>query len=118
MKFRKALRPQLLWDLIKSKGDSCQILIDVLLLADTYCHSMTRNNVMLSEFWLLISYSPVFRPDPKRFCDMGLVAPVEEGLSDVLLGQLQPEDGVDGPGHGWTIVSHHRTVDGQVLPKC
>ena len=79
---------------------------------------MTRNNVMLSEFWLLIPYSPVFRPDPKRFCDVGLIAPVEEGLSDVLLGQLQPEDGVDGPGHGWTIVSHHRTIDGQILPQC
>ena len=47
---------------------------------------------------------------------MWLVAPVEEGLGDVLLVQVQPEDGVDGPGHGWTAVSHHRSVDGQVLP--
>ena len=43
-------------------------------------------------------YTPVFRPDPKRFCDVGLVAPVEEVLGQVLLSQLQPEDGVDGPG--------------------
>lgn len=47
---------------------------------------------------------------------MWLVAPVEEGLGDVLLVQVQPEDGVDGPGHGRTAVSHHRSVDGQVLP--
>ena len=65
----------------------------------------------------LVLYSPVLCPDPKRFCDMWLVAPVEEGLGDVLLVQVQPEDGVDGPGHGGTAVSHHRTVDGQVLSQ-
>ena len=76
---------------------------------DSYC---------ICRVCFCVSYEPVLRPDPKRFCNMGLVALVEEGLSDVLLVQLQPEDGVDGPGHGGAAVPHHRAVDGQVLAYC
>ena len=78
----------------------------------------------------MIESPPILSPDPKRLCNMRLVTAVEKLLGKIVFPELEPEDGVDGPGHGRAAVAHlfcfcfdclsqtlpnHLTVDCEVI---
>ena len=54
----------------------------------------------------MIESPPILSPDPKRLCNMRLVTAVEKLLGKIVFPELEPEDGVDGPGHGRAAVAH------------
>ena len=54
----------------------------------------------------MIESPPILSPDPKRLCNVRLVTAVEKLLGKIVFPELEPEDGVDGPGHGRAAVAH------------
>ena len=77
------------------------------ILGTIYPHIRTNYNIFPNiKYVLLIESPPILSPDPKRLCNVRLVTAVEKLLGKIVFPELEPEDGVDGPGHGRSAVAH------------